>query len=307
LGTVGAKLSFAERSETYPIGLKQAYFEFYLAGPGLPLGPSGLFLNGIRGGFAFGPPDEVPAALKQYFGQRGARLQLGLRVVDSTVGKLFVADGDVWVDVYDWDWAFSLDMTVLKGTFNLNATVLAALSKNYGLYAGMSFRIVFARGKVEFYVFSQNGRSKFSGQGSVQFGLFKGFIFHTEWEFLGHHEINIPDQDFWLPSIGAEFGDFTNGQRGFKGFVDAPILGQVGVFIGSASGSVSHLSILGPSGIQSSSVYSRSASTAGPSILSADRRDLPDDANGRYRFTVPARHGAAGAPSGDGCGGKSRL
>ena len=113
LGTIGAEVAFTNINDTYPIGLKRAYFSYTAWGFGLPLGTTGIYLNGIRGGVAFGPADEVPAAVRGAFGV-GMRLSLGLTLVGAGGPDVIVGDMDVWVDVYDWDWAFQGEIAVLN-------------------------------------------------------------------------------------------------------------------------------------------------------------------------------------------------
>lgn len=287
LGAMAAQISFTNICELYPIGLKRAYFSFYASGAGLPLGTTPLALNGIRGGIAFGRPQpgEMPKTLERFFDE-GIRLQIGLRVVDiTTVGNVLTADGDVWVDVTDWDWAFGLDMTVLKGTFNLNANVEASLTK-LGFYTGFSFQLTFVKGRVEMLIFKKNNKTMLAGSGSMSFGLGRGSIIDTKILFV---PVCLPPSDLWLP-VNAEFGNFTNGSTGFKGFVDVPVFGRAGVFVGSSglSFNISSLTLESPA---TSTNASRTASFAArnfnPSIRVDDTRTYSSSTNSQYTFKVP--------------------
>ncbi|MBN1243790.1 MAG: PQQ-binding-like beta-propeller repeat protein [Spirochaetales bacterium] len=295
VGTLSAQISFTNRSELYPIGLKRAFFEYTVSGLGLPLGSTGLYLSGIRGGFAFGypQPGEMPAEVAWMF-DAGARLQLGLTMTDQTRGAVLTAKADVWVDVTDWDWAFRADLTVLKGTLDLKGTVVAALTKRAGFYAGLKIELRFVRGRVEIYIYGKDGRTMLAGEGVVQFGLAKGSIYHKTWKILWKRfTINIPWADLWLPGLGAQFGDFSNGTRGVKGYVDVPLFGQIGVFVGGAGtikiGNVANIALLKPSGAPSAT--SAAISTL-RSVGTMDRSVLGDGLEGSYRFSLPAKSGS---------------
>jgi outer membrane protein assembly factor BamB len=224
VGTLGAQVSFTNRTAAYPIGLKRAYFEFYAYGPGLALGTTGLFLNGIRGGFSYGTPDEVPGKVRYLFPDQGPRLQLGLRMVDQSGGSALCADADVWVDLSDWAFAFKGEMTLLKGTFNLSAEVVAALSQK-GFYAGMQVTLVFIRGELEIYVFPRGASTCFAAAGSLKLGIPPKLL------------CGLPEEAIWLFNVNAEFGSFSSPggeKKGFKASVSIPMLeafGSIGVFV----------------------------------------------------------------------------
>ncbi len=293
-GIFSAEISFSNKSVTYPIGLKRAYFSYYAGNAGLALPGTGLSLNGIRGGIAFGKPQpgEMPPALESFF-DKGTRLQLGLRFLDTaTIGNVLLADADVWIDVMDWDWAFSAKMTVLKGTFNLSANVIAALTKQ-GFYANMGVKLVFVEGNLELWVFCPDGsETKFAGSGLLQFGLVPGAIYKTK--ILGK-QINIPAEYCLLPGIHAEFGDFTDGRQGFKAFINVPFFNSVGVFASNSGLSldIQGLTLMKPSAASSSSTVSRDigrgAKFSEPGIRIDDKRFITPMTTAAYGFSVPGQ------------------
>jgi len=225
-GTFGAELSFTNKCETYPIGLKRAFFEFYCATPQIMLGPTGLALTGIRGGIAFGKPQagEMPANMMPYF-DKGMRIQLGVRIVDApTMGYTLQADGDMWIDVYNWTFGMNTDITILKGVLNIKSRVSAVIGK-FGFYAGMYVELVFVRGQLEVWIFSPDGKQvKFAGAGNVQLGLPEGSVYDK-------YGIVIPPNQIWFGGINVEFGDFQDKRQGFKAWVDIPLWKSVGVFV----------------------------------------------------------------------------
>lgn len=125
-GEMAAQISFTNPSSEYPIGLKRAYFSFETAKGviGIPIGTTGLYMSGIRGGLAYGAPDEVPSDIRHMF-KKGIRIQLGLTVADKTGGSLVKMTPDTWIDVENLTWAFKGNLTVLKGSLNLSANASA--------------------------------------------------------------------------------------------------------------------------------------------------------------------------------------
>jgi len=282
IGELSASLSFTEKSNEYPIGLKAAYFSYEANTKGLPLGTTGLNLSGIRGGFAYGKPNDVPAKYRHLFGPEGARLSLGLTVRDgATSGQTVKMTADTWIDVTDFAMVFEGNVTILSGTFNIKGNAYAAFTNN--LFAtGLKFEIRFINGEVEFYVFSQNGTLKFSGSGSARFQLQKASLYDGRW-------VKIPTSTYSLPPVGVKFGDFTNGKRGFLGYVNIKIsfinLGTVGVFVGSGGIDlkVKNYDIVKPQG------FSYNANSRNSAVRSLDRTTF--DSENVYKVYIPSNDG----------------
>ncbi len=258
-GTMFASVSFTNISKTYPIGLKRAFFSFEAKTGGIPLGNTGLQLSGIRGGLAYGEPNEVPASMRYLFGNDGIRIQLGLTMTDiNSNGQLLQMKPDTWIDVKNLAFAFSGQVFVLKGKFDLSAQADAGLSR-YGFYTGLAFTLKVVKGNIEFYVFDQNG-VKFSGRGSCQFGLQKGALFSTSFKILWKRfYINIPTSDIWLAKIGAEFGYFGSAGNGFKAYSSFLGFGSFGIFVSGKGnikfGNVSSYTLVTPKGSVSNENY----------------------------------------------------
>jgi hypothetical protein len=82
----------------------------------------------------------------------------------------------------------------------------------------------------------------------------------------------MPPCDLWLPGIGAEFGLFTNGTEGVKGYVDVPVFGKIGVFAGSGR------FVLG--NVSEYTLYIPPENSQSPSLFSS--KDAYDESNGGY-------------------------
>ncbi|BDC93444.1 OmpL47-type beta-barrel domain-containing protein [Treponema bryantii] len=287
VGEIEAALCFTEVSEIYPIGLKHAYFSFEAA-TGIPLGATGLCLSGIRGGLGYGYPDEVPEKYQKLFGEKGPRVQLGLTVKDTEGGHLAKVTADAWIDIEKITWILEGKATILSGTLNITAEAAAIITNNC-FATGMKVNIKFVRGSIELYIFDQNGTLKFSGAGEAKFGMPKG-------ELYDGWLISIPPCDIWLGGFGVMFGDFTNGKRGFLGYIDIEFCGfnwgRIGAFVGTGGLDlrVSSYDICRPDGI---SFKSMNRAVRGPvvntlDIASAKYTNTMLDAGGTiYKVTIP--------------------
>ena len=197
--------------------------------------------------------------MRYLFGNDGIRIQLGLTMTDiNTSGQLLQMKPDTWIDVKNLAFAFSGQVFVLKGKFDLSAQADAGLSR-YGFYTGLAFTLKVVKGNIEFYVFDQNG-VKFSGRGSCQFGLQKGALFSTSFKILWKRVyINIPTSDIWLAKIGSEFGYFGSAGNGFKAYSSFLGFGSFGIFVSGKGnikfGNVSSYTLVTPKGSISNEGY----------------------------------------------------
>jgi hypothetical protein len=277
-GNISASLGFTTKSSTYPIGLKRAEFSYVLNVGGIPLGATGLVINGIAGGISYGPPNEVPSIGKGLFSDTGPRMKVGLSVGDSKGGSIISMKPTTWVDINNGSWAFNGTAAVLKGSLNFTADVTAALGSK-GFVGQVAVDIKFARGEVTVYVFDKAGDVIMSGEGKVEFGVPKGFIADL-WL------LKVPSRTLWIAKVNAAFGRFTNGKTGIKGTVDVPILGSVGAFVGTGGlklGSLSSYKIEKPSWSKSIRFFDNG------NIDSYDNRDSSGNVDVSYQFFIPPK------------------
>ena len=220
-GEIGAELSFTNRSPDYPIGLKRAFFSFEVAGfsKGIPLGNSGLYLTGVRGGLAYGIPGEVHASIRNYFENDGIRIQLGISVSDVSGGNIVRMTPDSWIDTKNLTWGCYGAITILSGTLNIKGDTSAIL-KRAGFSAELKFDLKVCCGKVSFAVFDTESGVKVSGHAKVDFIIPAGFIFEKKIKlFFKKITIRIPPSKIKLLSIGSDFGNFKNGFTGVTAYV----------------------------------------------------------------------------------------
>ncbi|MDR2739896.1 MAG: putative Ig domain-containing protein [Treponema sp.] len=284
-GNIAAVLGFTTVSSAYPIGLKRAYFSYTLAMSRIPLGNTGLFINGISGGIAYGPPNEVPGIAKGLFNDKGPRITLGLHVGDVYGGTILDMDPVVWVDISNGTWAFEGNAMILKGKLDISARVTAAMGSK-GFVGETYVKLAFAEGGVTIYVFDKSGRTIFSGERVVKFGIAKGAIIDA-WI------IKVPSSSLWIAEIGTAFGQFNNGKSGFKGTVKLPVIGTVGVFVGPGTfdfGSLSSYTIEKPSWIESVQI------SGDQDISSLDRNDRSGNEDVSYQMFIPPKGRDVTAP-----------
>ena len=181
--------------------------------------------------------------------KKGIRIQLGLTVADKTGGSLVKMTPDTLIDVENLTWAFKGNLTVLKGSLNLSANASAVFSRA-GLSTEVNVNLTFIKGRIELYIFGRNGRTMFSGTGNVGLSLEKGSLYHTSFKiFWKRITIDIPPCKINLGNTGVEFGDFSNGKRGFKASAYFDGFGTFGVFVsdsGMKIGDVSTYKIVRP-------------------------------------------------------------
>ncbi|MDR1250049.1 MAG: PQQ-binding-like beta-propeller repeat protein, partial [Treponema sp.] len=286
-GNISASVAFATKSDTYPIGLKRAEFSYVVALGGIPLGSTGLFINGIAGGVSYGPPTEVPEITRGLFNNKGPRMKVGLHVGDSKGGSIIDMAPTTWVDINEFAWAFEGRAAVLKGTLNITANLTAGLGDK-GFVGQFYVDITFARGGVTVYVFEKNKSTIMSGEGYVEFGIPKGAIIDL-WL------VQIPTSTLWLAKVNAAFGRFTNGKTGVKGTVNLPILGTVGVYVGTGGidiGSLSSYNIEKPNWSKNVRFFDNGG------VNSYDRRDSSGNEDLSYQFFVPPKGENITAPLG---------
>lgn len=256
MGSFAGKVSFVKRSSTYPIGLKYAEFTFSVPRPGIPIANTGLFINSITGGMAFGAPNDVPSQLRYMF-QSGMRMKMGVGFQDRTGGNIVKGNATMWLDIKNASMAMKGNVKVLNGLASGEA--LSAISKK-GMSGIVNLNMSYAKGKVEFYFFNYNGSPKVSGSGEVSIRIKKGAfgskrIKIGKGRFSYKKTFNFPPSTYNTPSVGADFGMFTNGQNGISAYVKAKlwkISKKVGVYVSKSNihiGSVSSYKIYRPNGI----------------------------------------------------------
>lgn len=284
LGSFKGTISIADKSSSNPIGLRRAEFEFRIGGLGVPIGTTGLYLNKIRGGIAFGYPYEVPSQVRGMF-SNNMRIKMGVSMQDQSYGNLVRGNVDLWLDVEDCSMAFKGNVTVLNGL--AKGEMITAISKK-GFYGMVRTEMLFARGTVEINVFDHRGKTCVSGSGKLDIGVKKGAVYKKTikiWKWK--KKIRVPGKDVWVGSAGAAFGLFKNGKKGVKGYVDFPIVGNVGIFVSSSSvkiGNVSSYKLYKPSWASAYGV--RSYAFAGNYSF------LPPQSNAfSYNFLVPSKDG----------------
>jgi len=261
LGLVSAEISLTNVSGVYPWGLRYGRLEFQVDGLGIPVGGTGIYVNGLRGAIAFGPPGrEMPVRLQGMAG--GTRIMAGLFMRDAT-GSV-TGDTEVWVNLDTFEWAVSGEFAVLEGL--VEAGVLAMLTNRYGFYGELRVRITYIRGRAWIQVWREDD-TYVAGGAEVKFGIPE--------KIIGGQ----PRNSLWLGPIGAEFGTFVRDGdlvSGVMGYVDPPVIGRIGAFVSSDGielGSMRGLALYGdrPPGAASFSIASPGPSaslmSAGSSVV----------------------------------------
>lgn len=231
---------------TYPIGLKYALFSFEAQVGGIPLGTTGLLINGLRGCLAFGPPGiDMPEYLRTKFGP-GMRISLGISITEPS--SMVIGRSDMWLNLDNADWALRGELEFLKGTFTSHAMALYTQSYGLELSAGLNVNLVdkvFLDGLIRAHIFEYLNKSRFCGEATVTASV-KDIL----WGF--------PEDKMEIGKIGIAVGDFVGERRGFMGYASIDWLGKVGFYVdesGSFDTDISEYTLL------DQAIYSRSANT----------------------------------------------
>src|SRR5690606_107689 len=182
----------------YPIGLRYALFSFRSEGLGIPLGPSGIYIHGIMGALAFGPPGpEMDEYLRDKFGS-GMRISLGVYLQDQT-GTIKGSAG-FWDTLVNWDFTAFGTLDILNRL--IRAEVFASITQNYGFEASITVSIELVGGKAGVYggarvhIWEQNG-TRLAAEAWVKLVVRKGLL------TLG--PIEWPSKNLTFGPIGIEF------------------------------------------------------------------------------------------------------
>lgn len=240
IGSFEGIISFGNRSDEYPIGLRRAEFTCSIPGTGIPIANSGLYIKTITGGIAFGPPYELPSKVRNMF-DSGMRIKVGVGFKDASGGTIVNGSGLMWIDLTNCGIALKGDVTVVSGC--ARGEIVAAITRQ-GFYGDVGIEMNFVRGRVTIYVYKYNGSTSVSGKSKLEIGVEKGAILDKKigWGKLSFR-LRIPPRDFWLGSVNADFGRFTNGSNGVKAYVSLPWgIGEIGVFASKHSMKVGKVS-----------------------------------------------------------------
>ncbi len=281
IGSFEGIISFGNRSDEYPIGLRRAEFTCSIPGTGIPIANSGLYIKTITGGIAFGPPYELPSKVRNMF-DSGMRIKVGVGFKDASGGNIVSGNGLMWIDLTNCGIALKGDVTVVSGC--ARGEIVAAITRQ-GFYGDVGIEMNFVRGRVTIYVYKYNGSTSVSGKSKLEIGVEKGAVLDKKigWGKFSFR-LRIPPSDFWLGSVNADFGRFTNGSNGVKAYVSLPWgIGEIGVFASKHSmkvGKVSSYDIYLPPWAQygSTRIYASAEVNEGFSI--------PDQNKVVYNFDV---------------------
>ena len=174
-----------------------------------------LRLNGLRGGFATGAPTEVPLPYRNLFESDGFRLTVGitLSIIRASLCQL---TGDMWIDVYNGNFAVMGGAKIFDGVVNATAGFGMSFTKHVFIMNTTFDMIKMVFGSSDLYIFDYQGRVLITGRAEVRVCLIKGSVVDTT--ILGIH-ILLPWADLWIASGGAEFGTFQNGMEGVRAYV----------------------------------------------------------------------------------------
>lgn len=238
--------------------------------PGLPIANTGLFLTGLSG--------EIT-------------LISGAERVDVTVtieagkslpgiGPILALDGSMGLQPQP----FELDLGVALSVLSIEVARTEARITTNSFRASIRFQALFFNGNAEINAFSRNGRATFTGSARVSLEIKKEAIVKAGKCFLRVFLCPPAIPPFSvgpLATVGADVGEFTNGNFGFKGFVKVLIFGTHGFFVDHTGkfkfGSVDSFKLVSPPSVAAARTTWQDAINRGEIVGAAS-------ADGEYIF-----------------------
>ena len=206
---------------------------------GIPIGTTGLFLTSVKGTISLRADNE--------FVRVDVTVEAGKRIPKINKPALKV-DGTMQVDISP---QFQIDLNGALYVLSFKIADAQARVSESSFRAEVRISAVFIHGNAWIHAWSTNDRFYFTGGGRLSVGLKKGSIdsdlclpypcgvkICKKWGIpypcgvkICKTCVPIPPFSLTLASAGAQFGAFTNGRYGFKGWIDVPVAGSVGFYV----------------------------------------------------------------------------
>ncbi len=186
--------------------------------PGLAIGTTGLFLTGLSGEITLIPGGERVDVT--------VTIEAGKSL--PGIGPILAMDGSMGVQPKP----FELDLGVALSVLSVEVAKTEAKITTNSFRASISFQALFFNGSAEINAFTRNGRATFTGSARVSLEVKKGSIVKAGKCFGRIRLCPPPIPPFStgkLATVGADVGEFTNGNFGFKGFIK--LFGTHGFFV----------------------------------------------------------------------------
>ncbi len=206
---------------------------------GIPIGNTGLLLTSVQGTISLRPDNE--------FVRVEVTIEAAKRIPKINKPALKV-DGIMQVDISP---QFQVDLSGALYVLSFRIADAQAVVNERNFRAQVRISAVFIHGNAWINAWSADDRFHFTGGGRLSVGLKKGSIdsdlclpypcgakICKKWGIpypcgikICKACVPVPPFSLTLASAGAQFGEFTNGRYGFKGWIDVPVAGSVGFYV----------------------------------------------------------------------------
>ncbi|MBX3052318.1 MAG: cadherin domain-containing protein [Caldilineaceae bacterium] len=206
---------------------------------GIPIGNTGLFLTSVKGTISLRPDNE--------FVRVDVTVEAAKRIPAINKPALSM-EGTMQVDISP---QFQVDLSGALYVLSFKIAEAQAVVNERSFRAEVSISAVFIHGNAWIHAWSADDSFHFTGGGNISVGLKKGSIDNSlcipypcgiktcSWGLFDgpcgvkfcEACVPIPPFSLTLASGGAQFGEFTNGRYGFKGWIDVPVAGSVGFYV----------------------------------------------------------------------------
>lgn len=208
------------------LALREFGIGLWNCNPGIPIGNSGLFITGVQGSIT----------LRANIQNVSVRIQVQTSLVRIGNTSALYAEAGATVARNKGTGKVTIDFDAVVKIIGVKANRTYVKINDRLFDATLEFNFLIINGKVRVFVGHSRTLNKtvFGGSGKASVQIKKGAIFNEKIPIIGR--IRIPPGNITLGGIGADFGTFSNGSIGFKGYVS--ILGYDAGFYVDTRGTV---------------------------------------------------------------------
>lgn len=226
----------APSSDGCQVGICKAVLTLKLAsGSRIPIGSTGAYISGLKGGFYDG--DYAPPCAKECTGQdlpRGMKLELAL-FIELQNPEIANGSAGFWVQINEFNFGLNGKLKIV-GKADASAC-LAILQGGSVVHGKVTVSLETPLAVQGYFVMDiwDDGGSKFAAEAGASVALNRAAIIKSRW-------FKFPRSRWWVGPVVTRMGAFKNGSNGFTtgvralgktwgaGYVGGFILGNVGKY-----------------------------------------------------------------------------
>lgn len=192
-------------------GVCQANLTIKLAkGSQIPIGPTGLFLTGLRGGFYDGP--YQPPCAKECTGEdmaTGKKMEV-YAFIEGADPNVVKGGAGLWVHLSELEFGLNGDLRLLRGvaTAKACAALFGGGKRFHGDFLVFLDAGLLADGRFVIDIWSDRRGKNLAAEAQARVGLGRGALVRSRW-------FKFPRSTRWFGPYLTRFGRFQSGSNGF--------------------------------------------------------------------------------------------